>query len=69
MWFLKPKHTVRTVARQIRDGLNDGTITLEAETRPEEPTAETTKSSLNGKSETSRPVVPSNPDGSAIPSR
>lgn len=29
MWFLKPKRTAHSVARQILDGLRDGTIVLE----------------------------------------
>ena len=30
MWFLKPKHTIESVAKRILDGLEDGTIVLDA---------------------------------------
>ncbi len=29
MWFLRPKHTLKTVAEKLLEGLEDGTIVLE----------------------------------------
>jgi len=29
MWFLKPKHTLQTVAKKILNGLEDGSIALD----------------------------------------
>jgi hypothetical protein len=29
VWFLKPKHTLQTVAEKLLEGLEDGTIVLE----------------------------------------
>jgi len=38
MWFLKPKHTLQTVAKKILDGLEDGSIVLDNERDVSEPT-------------------------------
>lgn len=34
MWFLRPKHTLESVARRILEGLEDGTIVLDASAQP-----------------------------------